>query len=69
MDRQELDARLDDLQRKLPALLDDYADEEDFWAAFGEEADPLVDGAVLPEDATHVEVRIEAMLAEAGVER
>ncbi|WP_149193958.1 hypothetical protein [Luteimonas suaedae] len=69
MDRLELDARLDALQRKLPALVDDYTNEEDFWAAFAAEADPVVDGAVTPEDATHVEVRIEEMLAEVGLER
>ncbi|MEZ0472187.1 hypothetical protein [Luteimonas salinilitoris] len=69
MDRQELDARLDALERKLPLLLDEYPDEEDFWAAFAEEADEIGDGAVTPEDSTHVEVRIETMLAAAGVER
>lgn len=69
MDRLELDARLDALQRKLPALLNEYPNDEDFWAAFAAEADPIVDGADTPEDSTHVEVRIEEMLAEAGLER
>lgn len=69
MDREELDARLDVLQGKLPQLLEDYADEEEFWAAFAEEADPIVAGAILPEDSAHVEARVEEMLASAGVER
>jgi hypothetical protein len=69
MDREELDARLDALQGKLPRLLEDYVDEEDFWAAFAEEADPITAGAILPEDAAHVEARIGEMLAAAGVER
>lgn len=59
MTREQTDALLDALEAKLPALLEQYPDDADFWNAFAGEAEVLTEGG----DAAYAQGRIDCMLA------
>jgi len=63
--RPEIDAALDDLQERLPAILD-ATRPEDWLEAFAGEADPIRD-ATGPEDLAHVDDRLQCILRDAGL--
>ncbi|NZA27798.1 hypothetical protein H0E84_15575 [Luteimonas sp. SJ-92] len=58
----ELEARLDDLQNRLPSMIEQHPDPGAFWMAFIAEADPIVEQAGA--HAALASRRIQAMLAE-----
>lgn len=59
-----LTAQLDDLEARLPQIIDENPDHGDFWMAFAGEADVIEDAA--GEHGPFVGRRIQAMLAEHG---
>lgn len=59
----ELDTLLNDLQAKLPQMIEDYPSDEHFWAAFTGAAEAIEDKSN-EYTYTHVMQRINAMLAE-----
>jgi hypothetical protein len=64
--RLELDAALDDLERRLPDLIAEHPDSADFWPEFAGIADEITDsaGAV---DFDQVHARIDAILRAHGL--
>ena len=60
--RAELDTILDELERELPMLLKDTADQDDFWMAFVGLSD-AIEGNTGPEDMDYVRGRIDRILA------
>ncbi len=63
--RADLDAALEDLERRLPAMLEGTRP-EDWLEAFAGEADPIRDAAG-PEDLVHVDNRLQCILRDAGL--
>jgi hypothetical protein len=61
----ELTSLLDDLENRLPQLIEQYPDDADFWMAFAGEADCITDSAG-PEHA-YVSGRINCMLSSQGL--
>ena len=59
-----LTAQLDDLEARLPQLIEDHPDHGDFWMAFAGEADVIEDAA--GEHCQTVGRRIQEMLAQHG---
>lgn len=57
---------LDELERKLPTLLQDYPDEGDFWAAWAGEADAITEGLPDAKEA-YARGRIDCMLKNLGL--
>ena len=60
-----LNALLDELERKLPSLIEDYPEPGEFWMAFAGEADVIEDQTPL-EHCQLVQARIAEMLAKHG---
>ena len=63
--RPELDAALDALEQRLPGIIEKTRP-EDVMEAFAGEADPIREAAG-PEDAEHVNDRLQCMLRDAGL--
>lgn len=61
----ELDTLLDDLQARLPQMVDDYPADGDFWMAFAGAAE-VIEYKTGEHTYGHVMQRINAMLAEHG---
>ncbi|GHD72616.1 hypothetical protein GCM10007164_20470 [Luteimonas padinae] len=59
-----LTAQLDELENRMPQLIEDYPDDGGFWMAFAGEADVIEDQAGV--HSQMVGKRLEAMLAEYG---
>lgn len=60
--RSELDALLNALEGKIPALIEEHLDIDSFWPVFAGEADVIEDSASAA-DHEYVRGRIDAMLA------
>lgn len=66
MSRDQLQSMLDGIAQRIPQLLRDTSDRDEFWSAFATLADtPLA--AAGPEDFDWVSARITEMLAACGV--
>lgn len=64
--REELTKMLDELEAKLPAMIQEYSDDGDFWSAFAGEADDIQDNAG-SDDAAFVSGRIDCILGAQGL--
>lgn len=65
--RSELDAMLDELGRDLRMVVMDATDQDDVWTAFATQAD-AIEAKAGAADLAHVRARMDAILAENGIQ-
>lgn len=69
MERTNLEAMINELERHVPRMLKEYHDDSGFWLWFSGEADSMRRNAANGEDRLYVRDRVNSMLQSAGVPR